>query len=154
MNLDPSAFVADQTLIRGLEEQSTPVACSEERTLFRQGDDPVGLYILNSGAVMLTMTSPQGQELVSIEAAPGSLLGLPGLVGEQPYTLTAKAAAGAQLAFIPREAFNSLMRTKPSLAFKVLQILAAEVRSARGALREEFAHPPRPRSRLTPSPHA
>jgi CRP-like cAMP-binding protein len=154
MNLDPSAFVADQTLIQGIEDRSTLVACSEERVLFCQGEDPVGLFILKSGAVTLTMTSPLGQELVSIAAAPGSLLGLPGLVGDQPYTLTAKAAAGAQLGFITREAFNSLMRTKPSLAFKVLQILAAEVRSARGALREEFAHPPRPQRRLTPSPHA
>jgi len=151
MNLDPSAFVADQTLIQGLEEQSTLVACREERILFCQGEEPVGLYILKSGAVTLTMTSPQGQELVSIGAAPGSLLGLPGLVGDQPYTLTAKADAGAQLAFIPRDAFSNLMRTEPSLAFKVLQILAAEVRSARGALREEFSHP---HHRLTPSTHA
>jgi CRP-like cAMP-binding protein len=154
MNLDPAAFVADQALISGLEEQSTLVVCNRECELFHQGDDPTGLYILKSGAVTLSMASPEGQELVSIEVAPGSLLGLPGLVGDQPYTLSAKAGAGAELAFIARDDFGSLMRSEPALAFKVLQILAAEVRSARGALRQEFAHPPGSRRRLTPSPRA
>lgn len=153
MNLDPSAFVADMALIQGLDKESSPLACREDRVLFRQGEDPVGLYILKSGVVTLTMNSPLGKELVSIQAAPGSLLGLPGLVGEQPYTLTATAHAGAQLGFVARETFTNLMRTDSSLAFKVLQILAAEVRSARGALRQEFAAPPR-RRRLTPSQHA
>jgi CRP/FNR family cyclic AMP-dependent transcriptional regulator len=153
MNLDPSAFVADPALIQGLEKQSSQLTCSEDRVLFRQGDEPVGLYILKSGAVTLTMNSPLGEELVSIQAAPGSLLGLPGLVGEQPYTLTATAHAGAQLGFIARETFSNLMRTDSSLAFKILQILAAEVRSARDALREELAAPAR-RRRLTPSRHA
>jgi CRP-like cAMP-binding protein len=153
VNLDPSAFVADTALIQGLEKQSTPIVCNESGVLFRQGDEPLGLYILKSGVVTLTMNSPLGEELVSIQAVPGSLLGLPGLVGEQPYTLTATARTGAQLGFIARETFSSLMRTDSSLAFKVLQILAAEVRSARGALREEFTAPMR-RRRLTPSRHA
>lgn len=139
MNLDRSAFVADPELIQGLEKQSAHVACSEERILFRQGDDPAGLYILKSGGVTLTMNSPLGNELVCLEAAPGSLLGLPGLAGDQPYTLTATAHAGSYLSFLPRDRFTGLMRTEPLLAFKVLQVLAAEVRAARGALREKIA---------------
>jgi CRP-like cAMP-binding protein len=153
MHLDPSAFVADETLIRRLDERAAVVPCGRKRILFGQGEDAAGLYILKSGVVTLTMSSLSGKDLVSIQAAPNSLLGLPALVGEQPYTLTAKASAGAQLAFIARDAFSNLMRTEPSLAFKVLEILAAEVRSARGALRGEL-DAPGPRSQLTPSTHA
>ncbi|HUD13021.1 MAG TPA: cyclic nucleotide-binding domain-containing protein [Terracidiphilus sp.] len=153
MNLDRSAFVADQALIEGLEKRAAHVICSEERILFRQGDDPVGLYILKSGGVTLTMNSPSGHELVSLEAAPGSLLGLPGLVGNQPYTLTALAHAGSQVSFLTRDSFADLMRAEPLLAFKVLQVLAAEVHAARGALREEFDAPAH-RGRLTRSPRA
>jgi CRP/FNR family cyclic AMP-dependent transcriptional regulator len=153
VNLDRSAFVADPALIEGLEKRAAHLTCSEERILFRQGDDPVGLYILKSGGVTLTMSSPQGHELVSIEAAPDSLLGLPGLVGNQPYTLTALAHAGSKLSFLTRDSFANLMRAEPLLAFKVLQVLAAEVHAARGALREEFDAPAR-RGRLTRSPRA
>jgi len=153
LNLDRSAFVADPALIQELEKRAAHVACSEECILFRQGDNPEGLYILKSGGVTLTMSSPLGHELVSLEAAPDSLLGLPGLVGDQPYTLTAIAHAGSQLSFLPRDRFTDLMQTEPLLAFKVLQVLAAEVRAARGALREEFDAPAH-RGRLTPSPRA
>lgn len=134
MNLDPTAFVADPSLIQGLQEGSTPVVCSEDRILFRQGDEPRGLFILNAGRAFLTMTSAQGTEILSSTAAPGSLLGLPGLLGNEPYTLTAIAESGAELSFLSRENFASRMAADHMLAFKILGVLAAEVRSARNAI--------------------
>jgi CRP-like cAMP-binding protein len=149
VNLDPSAFVADPALLDGLESKATPLACSEPRLLFRQGDDPSGLYILKSGRVTLSMASSAGAEVLSVEACAGSLLGLPGLIGDQPYTLTAMAHAGAQLSFIPREAFNGVISTEPLLAFKILQVLSAEVRSARNAVLEQLAAPAARQHQLT-----
>jgi CRP/FNR family transcriptional regulator len=135
MKLDPSAFVADPELIQALEKQSSPILCSSERILFRQGDVPAGLYILCKGEVTLSMSSPVGEELMSVQATPGSLLGLPGLIGNQPYTLAAVARKDAELRFVPREEFTNLMQTSPRLSLKVLEVLASEVRSARQAIR-------------------
>ena len=135
MKLDPAAFVADPELITVLEMQSTSIPCGADRVLFRQGDAPAGLYILHKGVANLTMTSPLGEEVMSIQATAGSLLGLPGLIGNEPYTLTAIACKDAELSFVTRDEFTALMRTKPLLALKVLQVLAAEVRSAREAIR-------------------
>jgi CRP-like cAMP-binding protein len=134
VNLDPSAFVADPELIRELELASTPLDCPEERVLFRQGEAPQGLYILRTGKATLTMDSPSGEQLITSNASAGSLLGLPGLIGNEPYTLTAVASAGSELSLLSRDSFTSLMRTNPLLALKVLQVLAAEVRSARSAI--------------------
>jgi CRP-like cAMP-binding protein len=151
MNLNPSAFVADPELIEGLEKQAVSIVCNEERTLFRQGDDSVGLYILKSGEATLTMNTRAGKEVVSIQAAAGSLLGLPALIGYEPYTLTAVARAGAQLGYLTRDSFTDLVRTDPLLSLKILQVLAAEVRSARSAIvRQRPAQTPR-RGRLTPA---
>jgi CRP-like cAMP-binding protein len=80
------------------------------------------------------MSSSSGKEIISTKAAAGSVLGLPGLIGNEPYTLTATARAGSELGFVAREGFTALMRTDPLLALKVLQVLAAEVRSARTAI--------------------
>ena len=134
MKLDPSAFVADPELIQALKKRSTAISCDADRVLFNQGDHPKGLYILDQGETTITMASPAGQQLISIQAHAGSLLGLPGLIGNEPYTLTAIARSGARLSFVPREEFTSLMRTNPLLSLKMLQVLAAEVRSARQAL--------------------
>lgn len=131
MNLDPSAFVADPVVLTCLEKGSTSVSCIQDRILFRQGEEPQGLYILKSGRAALTMHSALGEEIVSAHAGSGSLLGLPGLVGNQPYTLTATALAGAEVSFVTRESFTSLMGADPMLALKILTVLAAEVRSAR-----------------------
>ena len=73
---------------------------------------------------------------MSITLHPGSLLGLPALIGNEPYTPTATADAGAELGFVSREDFNSLMLTEPTLAIRVLRVLAAEVRTARHAISE------------------
>ena len=134
MKLDASTFVADPGLITALQKRSVAVLCEESRILFLRGDPADGLYILNGGEVTLTMASEIADPIVSVRAIPGSLLGLPALVGNQPYTLTASAQAGARLSFITRESFNSLMQNDPLMALKVLQVLAAEVRSARNAI--------------------
>ena len=134
MKLDSSAFVADPELIQALEKNSIEISCGEDRVLFNQGDNPQGLYILDQGEITLTMTSPSGQQVMQIQAHPGSLLGLPGLIGNGFYTLSAIAHDGARVSFVPRDEFTSLMQADPHLSLKILQVLAAELRSARTAL--------------------
>ena len=56
------------------------------------------------------------------------------MIGNQPYTLTAKAAQGAELGFVSTQDFSSLMLENPGLSLKVLRVLAAEVRTARSAI--------------------
>lgn len=80
------------------------------------------------------MDSHQVQPILSGEASDGSILGLPGLISDQPYSLTAIARAGARVSFLARAEFHELMHSNPVLGFKILQVLAAEVRSARKAL--------------------
>jgi CRP-like cAMP-binding protein len=134
VKLDPAAFVANPELIDALDRHSVPVVCAEDRVLFQQGEAPTGLYILNAGDATLSMTSPMGDSVVSFQASAGSLLGLPGVISNQPYTLTAIAHTGARLSYVCRDEFTTLMRTEPLLSLKILQVLAAEVSSARRAL--------------------
>ncbi len=136
MGFDSSSFIAEKELIEALEKRASTIVCAEQTRLFTQGADPKGLYLLRKGKATLTMESPTGGNLMSLTLHPGSLLGLPALIGNEPYTLTATAEAGAELGFVTREDFNSLMLTDPTLAVRVLRVLAAEVRSARHAISE------------------
>jgi len=134
VQLDPTAFLADSELIRALSEHATPIVCDTDRILFQQDEPAVGLYILHEGEATLSMASKDGQTILSVVARDGSLLGLPGLVSDQPYSLTAVAHGGARASFLGRTEFTAMMEADPTLAFKILQVLAAEVRSARRAL--------------------
>jgi CRP-like cAMP-binding protein len=71
-----------------------------------------------------------------LSVAIGSLLGLPAVIGNVPYSLSARAKKGSFVSFIKREDFSRLMLTDPSVSVGVLRVLAAEVRTARMALVE------------------
>lgn len=136
MNIDSSSLIAENELIEALEKRSSTLTCNEKRPLFRQGAEPIGLYILRQGRATLTMESPTGGTLLSMTLFPGSLLGLPALIGSEPYTLTATAEEGAELGFVTHEDFNSLMLAYPTIAVRVLRVLAAEVHTAHRAISE------------------
>ena len=94
----------------------------------------MGLYIFHQGSVTLSMISENCQSLFAAQALPGSLLGLPAIVSDKPYSLTATAREGAKVSFIGRSEFTQLMLSQPQISIRILRVLAAEVRSARTAL--------------------
>ena len=136
MKMDAKAFVADPELIEALKKHASPVACDEDRVLFNQGDAPDGLYIFCKGVVRLIMRSQLGDLLMDFPAIECSLLGLPGLIGGSPYSLSAYAHKGAEVGFISREDYARIMLSQPVIAVGILRVLAAEVRTARMALVE------------------
>jgi CRP-like cAMP-binding protein len=131
-----SSFAADRKLIQALESRSLPVCCAEGRTLFKQGDVSTGVYILQSGEVALMMESASGRAVMSLQVGPGSLLGLPGVVGNEPHSMTAFVRKGSEVRFVTRNDFEDLFRAEPSLQLEVSLILAAEVHSARQRISE------------------
>ncbi len=125
-----TTFIADQELLGELEKISRPATMGPDRLLFRQGTPAHGLFIIKKGSAKLTLKS--GRKIIlQIQVSANSLLGVPAVVGSQPYTLTAAALRGAEVAFVPREDFTRLIATAPHLMLKVVALLAGEVRSAR-----------------------
>lgn len=129
MNQNP--FSADRRLIEPLLKRSCVVSCGEDRILFSQGDAPVGLYVVERGEVALVMMSAPGRVATCFHAGAGSVLGLPAVLGDQPYSLTAMADKGSEIRFVTRNDFEELMRAETDLYPYVFQVLAAEIRSAR-----------------------
>ncbi len=128
-----NSFVADRTLAQALEKRSISVPCLKARMLFKQGESPMGLYILKSGKASLVMKGENGAEVMHLTIGPGSILGVPAVVSKEPYTLSATAFVGSEVSFVETSDFEDLMQSEPSLFPLVLAVLAAEVRSARVA---------------------
>lgn len=128
-----SAFVGHSELIAELEKWAEPITLGPKRVLFRQGDAPVGVYILRKGTAILTSQS-DGDAVQTVQAGAGSLFGLSAVIGARPYSLTAEALEGAELSLLTCEDFVRLMCTEPALAFRALQVLAEELRFARETL--------------------
>jgi CRP/FNR family transcriptional regulator, cyclic AMP receptor protein len=94
--------------------------------LFRQGEPASGVYIIRSGSVALTL----GARLYRT-AGRGTILGLPAVFSGQPYSLTAAVVEDCELDFINRETILDFVRSNPSLAMHLLELLAGEVAAMR-----------------------
>lgn len=135
MQFDPATFVADPELFFALKERSTPLWCHDNQTLFERGEQALGVYLVDEGQVSLFINGDDGKPVWTYQAAAGSLLGLPGFLGNQPYSMTAVAHAGARVSFVNAADFNSLMISNPHLSIEILRVLAADVRTIRRALK-------------------
>ena len=125
------SFTADTKLIQAIEQRSQPITCEQGRILFNQGDRPKGLHILKTGEAALVLKSDTGQIVMCHLALPSSILGLPAVIGNEPYTMSAFVRKDTELGFLPRDEFEAMMHADPSLYPCVLEILAADVRSIR-----------------------
>ncbi len=134
MKEDTSAFVASADLIAALQECAQMHRCSSDETLFRQGEMPEALYLLQEGHVTLTARADGAECVFAQQDLRGSIFGLPGVIGNTPYSLTATARAGSQLQVISYQAFHQLLKAHPEMSFYALRILAAEVQAARRIL--------------------
>ena len=104
----------------------------QDGILFRQGEPADCLYFVRSGEASLMMQA--GSKEVRIRAGQGSVLGIPAVVGNQPYSMTAIAGSDTEISRISSVAFKDLLETEPKMQKAVLLILAGEVRVARQAL--------------------
>lgn len=122
--------ILDRGLAKKIIERSEEVI-TQDGILFRQGQRRDCLYFVKWGEVALTMLA--GNKEIRIRAGKGSLLGLPAVFGNQPYTMTAKATWDAEIFKLNSDAFRELLNEEPRMKEIVLQVLAGEVRAIRQA---------------------
>jgi CRP-like cAMP-binding protein len=128
-----SKMLADSELAGEIEKWSAPILFKRGETLFKQGDLPGHAYFVKTGEVTLTMRMSDDTEW-RIQAGEGSILGLPAIIANEPYSLNATVSRNSNLCRISRENFHQLMQENPRFCCNVVQILAGEVLAARSAL--------------------
>jgi len=137
-----SEIFADAELCAEIEKWSPPSFVKEGETLFRQGEAPGYAFFVKTGEIVLTM-HVSGDALWKVRATRGWLVGLPAIVGKEPYSMAARVFRDSQICKISRDDFHQLVQQNPRLCCNVLQILAGEVHGARKALSKLLVGPPK-----------
>ncbi|HKW63737.1 MAG TPA: Crp/Fnr family transcriptional regulator [Candidatus Acidoferrum sp.] len=127
-NLPPAA-------VQGLSAITSPAAYPKGATLFVEGQNPRGVFILCNGRVKLSTTSADGKGLIVRIAEPGEVLGLPATVTGKPYELTAEVIEPTQSNFIARQDFLGFLRDHGEAALRVAQQLGETYHSAIAEMR-------------------
>lgn len=97
-------------------------------TIFHEGDDGNGFYLLIKGRVKIFKLSPEGKEQILHIFGPGEPFGEVPVFAGQRFPANAQAMEECRLIFFPRTAFVDLITRNPSLALNMLAVLSRRLR--------------------------
>ena len=103
-------------------------AYSTGQVILHEGTPCEGLFVIGSGTVKISKTSPSGREIMlAVESAPSSVAEVPLFDdGENPATVTAVSPAIAFL--VRKEDFRRFCRQYPGVPIKVLAVVGRRLR--------------------------
>jgi len=137
----------EKIALEQLEHEKTVNTYKRGQALFYQGNPPFGLYCINNGKVKITKTGYDGKETIVRIASGGDLLGHRSLFSDSPYAASAIILEDANICFISKKTIYDLMQKEPSISFRIIMRLSAEMGRAENQLasmaqksvRERFA---------------
>ena len=123
------------TAVQRLSEITFASSYPKGATLFVEGQNGRGVFILCAGRVKLSTSSIDGRTLIVRLSEPGEVLGLPATVTGTPYELTAEVVEPTQANFIAKEDFLTFLREHGDVALRVAQQLGETYHSAIAEMR-------------------
>ncbi len=123
-------------LLQGLspEQCERIFACLQSKvfkasaTLFEEGQEATGIYIVLEGHVKVTRTTLDGRELILFLVRPGHIVGEGAVFQKNTHPATAIAVKSAHTLFLSAKDCHSLVQEVPLLASRILAIFAARQR--------------------------
>jgi len=94
------------------------------QVIYLPGDPGMAVYLVNGGRVKVSKVTRDGKELTLSYRVPGEIFGETCLIDGEPREEMAEAMENALVTEIERGVFDDLLRTQPSLGYRMTKILA------------------------------
>lgn len=114
--------------LRELEARVRRLPLERGQTLFLEGDEAQGFYLVRSGRLKLYKSSASGREQILHLAGPGEPVGEVVMFAGGRLPASAEAMEISEVLLIPRQAFLDLVRREPEVAMKFLASLSQRLR--------------------------
>jgi CRP/FNR family cyclic AMP-dependent transcriptional regulator len=99
-------------------------------TLFSEGRQPRGIFVLCDGRAKLSICSEHGKRLLLRVAGPGEVLGLSASMSGKVYELTAETLDASQVVFIKRKDLLKFLRDHSEACMQVVHLLSGDLHTA------------------------
>ena len=120
-----------EELGREVKRRRTILTLKKNEVLFREGDEPHGIWTICQGQIKLCKQSPvDGKPFISRIARSGELLGYRAFFAEEPFQGTAQAMMPTCVSFFDRSLINSLVIQNGTAVLSLLQKLACDLGNA------------------------
>jgi len=99
-----------------------------DEVIFYQGDPGDTFYVILSGQVKVSVSSPEGQEAILVMLDAGESFGELALLDDQPRSATIQANVPTEVIALRKDDFRRLIRQSPEIAIALLQVLTKRLR--------------------------
>ena len=94
-------------------------------TLFTEGQQPIGVFVLCSGTAKLTTSSREGKTIITKLSESGDVLGLNAVISNRTYEVTAEMMEPGQANFIARDSLLQLLKDHGEVVLRVGEQLSS-----------------------------
>jgi CRP/FNR family transcriptional regulator, dissimilatory nitrate respiration regulator len=117
-----------QKEIKRIGEIAVEKRFSRGESVFFEGDDSNGFYIIGEGLVKIYKVSTDGKEQILHILGPGEPFGEVPVFSGQRFPANADTISESRVLFFPRPAFVDLVIKNPTLALNMLAVLSVRLR--------------------------
>jgi CRP/FNR family cyclic AMP-dependent transcriptional regulator len=118
----------DGETLRGLAERSIRRHYRRGQLIVSQGDPGDSLFVIAAGLVKVTVSSPDGEEMVLITLGAGDTFGELALVDGGPRSASVEAIEATEVLVLARKAFFELIVERPGIIEGLLRSLGSLIR--------------------------
>lgn len=119
---------APEEVRRQFESRSSTLELKRGETVYRQGDQPRGLYFVGSGLIGLVKLGTSGKEHLLRFFKQGQFFGHRSLFSKEPYHGSTIALEPTKLKLVPLDAIQTAIGQHPRMLMDVVQVLSRELR--------------------------
>ena len=112
-----------------LARRCRPVQLERDEVLFLRGEPARGFYLVERGRIKLFLDSPSGAEKIVDTVGPGGTFGEAVMFLDQPYPVSTAALSDAELVFVPKDAVDELLESRPDFCRRMLAGMAMRLRT-------------------------
>lgn len=125
-----SALCSSPDVVRVIDAVKVTCHYKSGQTIFQQGQDPLGLFAIQSGLVKLEVNSLDGHAHTLRMLGPGGVVGYRSLFAREPYKANAIALEDSTLCYIPKTELFQVFVEHPEATLNFMQAICKDLRSA------------------------
>jgi CRP-like cAMP-binding protein len=142
LQMRAQTFPVDHQLATQVACLGRSIAVAKGTPLFKQGGEPLAVYVLQSGAARLTLADKRGAPRLKFTAAAGTILGLPAVFANLPYSMSAELADASDVVVISRGLLLDAALQDGEFCLRLLKLLGEEVHAVRRLVPSLFKRRP------------
>lgn len=116
--------------LEGISSQKTYALYKKGQYIFKEGNEPKGLFCIHDGNVKITKISEDGKEQIVRLAKPGNFIGYRALLCNDIFQASAIALEDTHVCFYSKELFFEILHSKPEVAALTINVLTRDLKFA------------------------